>query len=428
MSNSMIIALVLLAVCFIIRMPIGIGLIITSFTYMLLIGQDPSIIAEVFCSKMFNNFILLAVPLFILAANIMNSSKVTEKIFNFAQVLVGRWKGGLGHVNVVASLIFSGMTGSAVADASGLGIMEIEEMKNQGYDDSFSAAITASSAVIGPIFPPSIPLVIYGVIAGASIGNLFMAGMVPGIMIAAALCGYVAYIANKRGYPMGKRFAGKELLMMIITAIPALLTPVILLIGIYTGATTATEAGAIAAFYALVISLVGYKSLSKEQFKNVIKNTVRATGQVGIMLGAAYAFSYVISIENLPRLAGEFIENAVTSKYSFLILCNVVLLILGCLVDSAVLQLVLLPILCPIASHYGIDMVHFGIVFTLNTMIGLCTPPFGMLLFIVTGISKAPMSKVIKDTMPMVAVMLIVLIIITFVPDTIMWVSRLFGY
>lgn len=183
MSSSMTIALLLLVICFIVRMPIGIGLLVTSFTYLLLTGTDPSIIAEIFCSKMFNNFILLAVPLFILAANIMNSSKVTEKIFNFAQVLVGRWKGGLGHVNVVASLIFSGMTGSAVADASGLGIMEIEEMKKQGYDDSFSAAITASSAVIGPIFPPSIPLVIYGVIAGASIGNLFMAGMVPGFML-----------------------------------------------------------------------------------------------------------------------------------------------------------------------------------------------------------------------------------------------------
>lgn len=428
MSSSMTIALLLLVICFIVRMPIGIGLLVTSFTYLLLTGMDPSIIAEIFCSKMFNNFILLAVPLFILAANIMNSSKVTEKIFNFAQVLVGRWKGGLGHVNVVASLIFSGMTGSAVADASGLGIMEIEEMKKQGYDDSFSAAITASSAVIGPIFPPSIPLVIYGVIAGASIGNLFMAGMVPGFMLAAALCAYVAYIANKRGYPRGMRFHGKELFAMIFTAIPALLTPVILLMGIYTGATTATEAGAIAAFYALLISVFGYRTLSREEFVKVIKNTVRSTGQVGIMLGAAYAFSYIISVENLPKLAGAFIESTVTSKISFLILCNIVLLILGCLVDSAVLQLVLLPILCPIAASYGIDMVHFGIVFTLNTMIGLCTPPFGMLLFIVTGISKAPMAKVIKDTMPMVGVMVLVLIIVTFIPESIMWVPHLFGY
>lgn len=428
MSTQMTIALLILVLCFIIRMPIGLGLLVTSFSYMLMIGRDPSIIAEVFCSKMFNNFILIAVPLFIFAANIMNSSKVTEKIFGFSQILVGRWKGGLGHVNVIASLIFSGMTGSAVADASGLGIMEIDSMRKEGYDDKFSAAITACSAVIGPIFPPSIPLVIYGVIAGASIGNLFMAGMVPGVMLAVALCCYVAYIANKRSYPRGQVFHGRELAIMIISAIPALLTPVILLVGIYTGITTATEAGAIAALYALLISIFGYRTLSHQQFLTVIKNTVRSTGQIGIMLGSAYAFSYIVNVENLPRIAGQFIESTVSSATSFLIICNIVLLILGMLVDSAVLQLVLLPILCPIAASYGIDMVHFGVVFTLNTMIGLCTPPFGMLLFIVTGISKAPMADIVKDTLPMVGCMLLVLIIITFVPQSIMWVPALFGF
>lgn len=376
---------------------------------------------------MYNNFILLAVPLFIFAANIMNSSKVTDKIFDFAKVLVGRWKGGLGHVNVFASLIFSGMTGSAVADASGLGIMEIEAMGKEGYDDGFSAAITASSAVIGPIFPPSIPLVIYGVIAGASIGNLFLAGMVPGVLLAIALMIYVAVVAHKRKYPVGVRYTIHQFLRMTFSAIPALLTPIILLMGIYTGIMTATEAGAVAALYALIISVFAYRSMTLGDFLGVLKNTVRSTGQIGIMLGAAYVFSYIIAIEKLPELAGNLITTVATSRITFLIFVNIALFILGMLLDSAVLQLVLLPILCPIAQSYGIDMVHFGVVFTLNTMIGLCTPPFGMLLFIVTGISGEKMKVVIREIMPMVVVMIIVLLLVTFVPDVIMWLPRLFG-
>lgn len=427
MSHAMILALCLLVVCFVIRMPIAIGMMVSSALYLALSGSDISMVVEIFSSKMYNNFILLAVPLFIFAANIMNTSKVTDKIFDFAKVLVGRWRGGLGHVNVFASLIFSGMTGSAVADASGLGIMEIESMKKEGYDDGFSAAITASSAVIGPIFPPSIPLVIYGVIAGASIGNLFMAGMVPGVLLAGALMAYVAFVARKRGYPGGIHYTLRQFMRMTFGAIPALLTPFILLIGIYTGIMTATEAGAVAALYALIISVLAYRSMTGKDFILVLKNTVRATGQIGIMLGAAYVFSYIIAVEKLPALAGEMITSFATSKVTFLIFVNIALFILGMLLDSAVLQLVLLPILCPIAQSYGIDMVHFGVVFTLNTMIGLCTPPFGMLLFIVTGISGEKMKVVIREIMPMVLVMIAVLLIITFVPDTIMWVPRLFG-
>ena len=427
MSHAMMISLGLLVVCFLIRMPIAIGMIISSTLYLAVKGMDPSVVVEIFTSKMYNNFILLAVPLFIFAANIMNSSKVTDKIFDFSKVLVGRWKGGLGHVNVIASLIFSGMTGSAVADASGLGIMEIEAMRKEGYDDGFSAAITAGSAVIGPIFPPSIPLVIYGVIAGASIGNLFLAGMVPGIILALALCIYVCYIANKRNYPSGRNYAGMEFIRMTVSAIPALLTPIILLMGIYTGIMTATEAGAVAALYALLISIFAYRSMTLPEFIQVLKNTVKSTGQIGIMLGAAYVFSYVIAVENLPSLAGNLILSFATTKVTFLIFVNIILFILGMLLDSAVLQLVLLPILCPIAQSLGIDMVHFGVVFTLNTMIGLCTPPFGMLLFIVTGISGEKMNTIIKEVMPMVLVMVLVLILVTFVPDVIMWLPRLFG-
>jgi len=427
MSYQIIIALSLLVIAFVVKMPIGIGMLISATSYLLFKGMDMSIVVEIFSAKMFNNFILIAVPLFIFAANLMNSSKITDKIFGFANVLVGRWRGGLGHVNVLASLIFSGMSGSAVADASGLGIMEIEAMRKEGYDDGFSAAITAASAVIGPIFPPSIPLVIYGVIAGASIGSLFLAGMVPGILLAVALCIYVAYIARKRNYPKGIKYTIGQFFGMIFSAFPALLTPVILLVGIYTGVMTATEAAAVAGFYAMITAVAFYRTLGPRQMLRVLKDTVKSTGQIGLVLGSAYVFSYIISVERLPQLAGQLIISIASTKVSFLLLTNVVLFILGMFVDSAVLQLVLLPILVPIARQLGIDMVHFGVIFTLNTMIGLCTPPYGMLLFVVTGISGEKMKVIIKEVAPMIIAEVAVLLVVTYIPDVVLWVPRLLG-
>lgn len=427
MSWQMILALAILVVAFIVKMPIGIGMLISAASYLLAKGMDMSIVVEIFSAKMFNNFILIAVPLFIFAANLMNSSKITDKIFGFADAFVGRWRGGLGHVNVVASLIFSGMSGSAVADASGLGIMEIDAMRKAGYDKGFSGAITAASAVIGPIFPPSIPLVIYGVIAGASIGNLFLAGMVPGVLLAIALCIYVAYIAKRRNYPRGLRYSWSQFFRMVFSAFPALLTPIILLLGIYTGVMTATEAAAVAGLYALIIAIVFYRTLGFSQMVSVLKDTIRSTGQIGLVLGASYVFSYIISIERLPQLAGNLIISFASTKWSFLLFTNIILFILGMFVDSAVLQLVLLPILVPIARQLGIDMVHFGLIFTLNTMIGLCTPPYGMLLFIVTGISGEKMKVIIKEVAPMIVAEVIVLLVVTYIPDVVLWVPKLLG-
>lgn len=427
MSYQIIVALAVLVIAFIVKMPIGIGMLVSATSYLALKGMDMSIVVEIFSAKMFNNFILIAVPLFIFAANIMNSSKITDKIFGFANALVGRWRGGLGHVNVLASLIFSGMSGSAVADASGLGIMEIDAMRKEGYDDGFSAAITAASAVIGPIFPPSIPLVIYAVIAGASIGNLFLAGMIPGILLAVALCIYVAYIAKKRNYPKGIKYTAGQFFGMVFSAFPALLTPAILLIGIYTGVMTATEAAAVAGLYAMIVAIAFYRTLGPRQMLQVLKDTVKATGQIGLVLGASYVFSYIVSVEKLPQLAGQLIISIASNKFSFLILTNIALFVLGMFVDSAVLQLVLLPILVPIARQLGIDMVHFGLIFTLNTMIGLCTPPYGMLLFIVTGISGERMKVVIKEIAPMIIAEVIVLLLITYLPDIVLWMPRLLG-
>lgn len=428
MSIEMTITLIVLVVTFLIKMPISLGMIISSIIWLMMKGMDISIAPEIMTSRIFNNFTLLAVPLFTLSANLMNSGKVTEKIFNFSMGLVGRWRGALAHVNIIGSLIFAGTSGSAIADAAGLGVMEIEAMKNEGYEVPFAAATTASSAVIGPIFPPSIPLVIYAVIAGVSVGDLFLAGMVPGIFLAVALMIYVAFIARKRNYPKSKIFTIKEFGINFIKAVPALLTPVVLFIGIYTGIMTATEAAAVAALYALIVAALIYRTLSLKAILKAIKDTAKTTGQIGIMLAAAFMLSYVISVERLPQLAGNLILKYASTPAMFLFICNIILFILGMMVDSAVLQLVLLPILVPIAQQLGINMVHFGIVFTLNTMIGLCTPPYGMLLFVVTGISKQPMKAIIKELMPQIGVMIIVLVIITYIPDTIMWVPRMFGF
>ena len=428
MSNAMILALAVLVLAFLVKMPISLGMVISSLVWLFASGSDLSIVPEIMASRMFNNFTLLAVPLFTLSANIMNSGLVTEKIFNFCMGLVGRWRGALAHVNVLASLVFSGTSGSAIADAAGLGVMEINAMQKEGYDTAFSAAITASSAVIGPIFPPSIPLVIYAVIAGASIGDLFLAGMVPGVLLAIALCIYVSFVARKRNYPRSQVFTAKTIVKNTISALPAMMTTVVLFAGIYSGVMTATEAAAVAALYSLIISTLVYRTMTVKKLWQAVKDTAKSIGQIGIMLAAAYMFSYVISVEKLPQLAGNFLLTFADTPVKFLLLTNIVLFILGMLVDSAVLQLVLLPILVPIAQQLGIDMVHFGIVFTLNTMIGLCTPPFGMLLFVVTGISKEPMKNIIRELLPQVGVMILVLAIVTYFPQTILWVPRLFGF
>lgn len=421
------IAIIILVVAFIVDIPISYGMIASSIAYLFFSGMDLSIAIEVMCSRTAGNYVILAVPLFVFAANMMNSGKITERVFDFAKCIVGRARGGLGHVNVIASLIFSGMTGSAVADASGLGIMEIETMKKDGYDSGFSAAITAASAVIGPIFPPSIPFVIYAMIAEVSVGNMFLAGMAPGVFLAIALCIYVAYVSKKRNYPRSEKITLKHFLRTAVTALPAILTPVIILAGIYTGIATATEAAAVAGLYALVVSVIVYHSMDFKTFWAITKDSAKTAGQVGIMLTAAYAFSYVISLSGLPRMAGEFVGSVVTSKYSFLFICNIMLFILGMLLETSVIQLLTLPILVPIAKMYGVDLIHFGIMFSFNCMIGICTPPFGMLIFIVTGIAKEKMSVIIKELMPMVLVMIVVLMIITFVPESFMWLPNKFG-
>lgn len=434
--------LIVFVLIFLLRMPIPTGMIAACMTYFLvgaalsnqpmgaaLMGSSGSLhlVAQKTIEQVFTNNTLIAVPLFIFAANIMNAGKITEYVFGVCKGLVGRFHGGLAHVNILASLVFSGMTGSAVADASGLGKMEIDAMRQEGYDDGFSCAITAASATIGPIFPPSIPMVIYAMLTNASVGALFMAGMVPGVLLAFALGIYVVIIARKRNYPRSAPPTIHAYLRYLFQALPAMLTPVILLVGIYTGVMTPTEAGAIAGLYALIVAVIGYRILSWQAFKQVLIDTVKSTGSVSIMVGAASAISFIFAKEQIGTMLGNWLLSITDNKYLFLLLVNIIILVLGMFVDTSVIQLVMIPILWPVAQQLGINIIHFGLVIVFNMMVGLSTPPFGMCLFITSGISGTPLKNVMKEIKWPIVVMLIVLAIITYIPDVVLFLPRIFG-
>lgn len=429
LSTALLVFLLIFVLIFVLRMPIPMGMMTACVFYFLVTGESPKMVAQQTLKTFYTNYTIIAVPLFIFAANVMNSGKVTDKVFGFAMGFVGRFKGGLGHVNVLASLVFSGMTGSAIADASGLGKMEIDAMRAEGYDDGFSCAITAASATIGPIFPPSIPMVIYSMLSGASVGALFMGGMVPGVLLAIALMVYIIIIAHKRNYPVSEKVGLHEFLRYTFNAIPAILTPVILLVGIYTGIMTPTEAGAVAGLYALIVAVFGYRVLKWDGFKQVLIDTVKATGTTSIMIGAATTISYIVAKEQVATTVATWITGFTDNKYLFLLIVNVAILILGMFIDTSVIQVVFIPILLPIAKAFGIDLVHFGLVVIFNMMIGLSTPPFGMLLFITSGISGTPLKDVIKEIWWPIVTMLIVLGIITYIPDVVLLLPKLLmGY
>ena len=427
MSTAMIVCLVIFALIFVLRMPIGLGMISASAAYFLVKGSDLGVVCNQVVNTYYTNYVIIAVPLFIFTANIMNTGKVTDMIFDFASTLCGRLHGALGHVNVLASLLFAGMTGSAIADAAGLGKIEIEAMNKAGYDPPFSCGITAASATLGPIFPPSIPLVIYAMLSETSVGALFLGGMIPAVILAIGLMLYVAFIAKRRGYPRGLRVNLHIFVVRTLRSIPALLTPVILLVGIYAGVMTPTEAGAIAGFYAILISVVAYRALGVRDLIKVFIDTVKDVGATSIMIGAASVISYIVAREQITVNLGAWLVGISDNKYFFLLLTNLAILVLGMFIDTTTIQLVFIPIMIPVARTLGVDLVHFGVVVTFNMMVGLSTPPFGMLLFITSGISGTPLKDIIREILPMIGVMIGVLFIITYIPSTILYLPRALG-
>ena len=420
--NVIILLFAVLALCFIIRMPVSLAMLAASISYFIISGRNLEQVFTVMSGNMYSNYTMLAAPLFIFMANVMNEGEITDKLFKFCNGIFGRLRGGTAQVNVTASLIFSGMTGSAIADASGIGLMEIEQMNKEGYNPEFSCALTAASATVGPIFPPSIPMVIYAMLSGASIGKLFMGGMIPGIFLSILLMIYVAILSIKRKFPRGQKMLAKELLRVTLSAGPALFTVVLLLGGIYLGVVTPTEAGALASAYAIIISILIYKNLGLQKLWKIIKKSASNTATLALLAGTSMLFSYIISLEQVPRAVSTLVMGITENKYLFLMVVNVVFLLLGCVLDVSTIQLVFIPMVLPLVKAFGIDMVHFGVIICLNMMIGLSTPPFGMLLFIVTGLGKTKISGVIREIIPMILVMIGLLLLITYVPQIVMWI------
>lgn len=422
-------ALVALLGLSVMGLPIGLAMIMASIVYLGLSGQDMSIAAEQVLNGLNGSYVLLAVPLFIFSAGMMNAGSLTDRLLRFCNLLVGRFRGGLGHVNVVQSVIFAGMSGSAIADAAGSGKVQIDMMTKGGaYPASYAGALTAVTAVIGPIIPPSIPMVLYALVADASIGFLFLGGVVPGMLMAATQMGINGWMAHRHDFPISERVPLREFPRLTLEAFPALLMPVILLGGIYGGVMTPTEAAAVAAAYAWLIAAVLYRSLTLRQTLTAIRDSARSTAAIGMLIAGALAFNYVITSEGVPNTVRGILAGWEMSRWEFLLLVNVILLVLGCLMEGSTILLVVVPVLIPAAQALGIDMVHLGIVVVVNIMIGLVTPPYGLLLFIVAKLSGAPISAVVRDTLPFVIAMIGALALITYVPDLVLWLPRLFGY
>jgi C4-dicarboxylate transporter, DctM subunit len=410
-------------------LPIGLSMIVATIGYLIASHQDLAIAGEQLLQGLQFSYTLLAIPLFIFAANLMNLGSLSERLLDWCNALVGRFRGGLGHVSVLASIVFSGMSGSAIADAVGIGRVVINMMTKDGrYTASYAAAIVAAGATIGPIIPPSIPLVLYSLISDASIGYLFMGGVLPGLLMGLMLMVMNGFLARKHNFPIEAKVPLRDMPRYTLNALPALMMPVVLLGGIYGGVMTPTEAAAVAALYAFAVSIILYRSISVKQTYGSLLESGRSMASVGILIAGALVFNYVVTKEDIPNTVQTILLSFDLSKTGFLILVNVLLLILGCLLEGGTILLVIVPILIPTAKVLGIDMVHFGLMTVVNLMIGLITPPYGLLLFVVANITKTPLGAIVKDCVPFIIALIIALGFITFIPEITLTLPRMFGY
>lgn len=429
MSAELIVGLIMLLGSAAIGLPVAYAILIAVITYLGVAGQDVAIAGETMVQRLYDGFLLLAVPLFIVSANIMNAGTISDRLLQFCIALVGRFRGGLGHVNVVASLIFSGMSGSAVADAAGIGKIIIEMMVKSGrYSKGYAAAITAATATIGPIIPPSIPMVLYALVSNASIGALFLGGIMPGLIMGGVLMGMNSWISHRRGFGQEKAVPIRQLPAITARATPALLMPVILLTGIYSGVTTPTEAAAIAALYALIISAGLYRAIKLRTLYEIFVDSARSAASVGLVIGASMILTYVVIQENIPQTISLILDGTDISPITFLIIVNIMVLLLGCFLDATVIILVIVPLFIPTCNLLGIDLVHFGVLIVVNAMIGLITPPYGILLFVINAVTGIPLKDIIIEIWPFLIVLLGALGLMIFIPDIVLWLPKLFGY
>jgi len=424
----LVIFLALLILLFIAGVAIPYAIGVTSVAVMIFQSGIEGIAFGTIAQKMVagvNNFTLLAIPFFLLAGKLMNTGSITRKIFNFANLLVGYIPGGLGHANVVASIIFAGMSGSAVADAAGLGTIEMEAMENAGFDKEFSAGVTAASSTIGPIIPPSIPLIMYGVAGGVSISKLLIAGIVPGLVMGAALMVMIVIFSLKRNYPRISFPGWKAFWKAGADAFFPLLTPVILIGGILGGIFTATEAAAVAALYAFVLTFFVYREVTLKDILQVCRETARETASILIIVAASSLYGYLLIKTRIPQMLMEKIFGFTQSPIAVLLILNIFFLIVGCFMETNAAIIILTPLILPMTNQLGIDPIHLGLVMVLNLMIGLLTPPVGMCLYAVARVAKLSFERMVAAILPFYIPLLAVLLLITFVPGVVLWLPNL---
>lgn len=409
--------------------PVGHAMIGGSILYLSLKGMDMGVAAEQLLNGTYSSFLLLAIPLFILAATIMSNGSIMDRLLRFCNAIVGRFPGGLAQVNVLQSVVFASMSGSALADAAGSGRLMQSMMTRDGkYTPGFAAALSAVSSVIGPILPPSIPLVLYALVSGTSIGYLFMAGVLPGLLLGAVQMGLIYYLAKRRGFPLEPRVPLRDMPRITREAFPALMLPVILLGCLYSGITTPTEAAGVAAAYALLIAGGLYRSLRWPDLYDALLSSARMSISIGMLIAGALVFNYVITSENIPATLSGMLKGLQLSPMVFLLLVNLILLLLGAFLEGSTIILIILPVLLPTATALGIDPVHFGVMAVLNIMIGLVTPPYGLLLFMMMKIADVSLAVLVREAMPFILVMVAALALVTVWPDFVLLLPRLAGY
>lgn len=386
-------------------------------------------IIHIFSQRMYfgsTSFVLLAIPFYILAAQLMNTSGMSDRIAKFSSLLVGRFRGGLGQANIVNSMVFAGMSGSSVADASGIGMIEIEMMTAAGYDKKFSASVTAASATIGPIIPPSIPLVVFGAMAGVSVGRLFLGGFIPGVLMGLGMMAAVYFVAVSRNYPKNQlRLRGRELVTCILDGLAGAGCLLILMGGILSGVFTPTEAAVVACIYALFLGFVVYRDLKLSDLPTALWETVKSTISVLFVIAASAAYAYALTLMHVPEKVIAAFGTLGDNPVVVLLIINGILLLLGCFMETLSIMLLTVPILLPVVTGIGVDPVHFGVLMVLNLMIGQLTPPFGICLYCVSNVSKIPIFELVKEIWPYIVALLIVLLFVTFVPSITMFLPNL---
>ena len=429
MSQPLLLLVAVMVVTMLMRMPIGFGMLAGGIAYLLAKGQDLGLVAEQVCNGLYNNYVLLSVPMFVFAANIMNAGTVSERIFDFCRILVGRMRGGLAQVDIVVSVIFSGMSGSAIADAAGPGLVTIREMlKKPEYTPGFAGAVVVASATLGPIIPPSIPMVIYALVSGTSVGALFLGGVVPGVCMALLMMLVVHMIATRRNMPREAPVPLRQWPQIFFRGALPLSMPLVLLGGIYSGAFTPTEAAAVAALHALVLAALVFRALSWQSFWAVVLESTRSSAVITLILAGSFILNYAFTAEGVPQAMAHWVEGMQLSRLQFLLFVNLMFLVLGCFLDVSVLLLVFVPMLLPAVKLLGIDLVHFGVLVVLNMMIGLIHPPFGMLLFVIKALTGIPIGAMMKEGWPFLLMLLALLLAMTVFPQIVLWLPQTMGY